>query len=619
MEKSGRRRSRDRDSRHRQNVPIIIDHTPPPAEAEAADALSILAEPATTAVVPVAAADTALAPPVETNTDPFCHRSQMILLMNKNDSKKNTDSFNVAFAKGILRSVVNRKDRILSKVHAEKPNQYGSMSSALTAPLTSQGKRCSKFDVVTKMLNIWEVFKEISSLVNESSSTRSSSFADFISIMRRYERLASEAVEQNKRRFRAWRSDPMPAGENERCYLEGEGFALDRLQYPCCPNKNCGHTFIDQPPGNKKVMEDAKVAMETYMDTCRAFTLWKKKQGPQPVCPTTGALVVKMPSAPPPTKLHLRCHCSQLFADTRKGKQCPVGCVYEGVTFDVGRCPICLCTCNAFVELKKYNSIVIAQSLEEKKKPDHQMEARQFLDKGLNVNLMQQKASGTRYQQQMQRGELDPRSEIVSNIAKEGVLAQAMYISSNPPADHRTTMLLRDQVDAIEHPSGPSWTSVGDMNVHGRPTAGDRRRNNNGLLSEYVPVNMSEDQQLQQALAESGKMPTTTSEEEKQLQQAMRESVAQPSLSEAERNSKLPATSTETPSVILRTRKQITVNRRNNRATMSKAERKRAATVITALSRPRNPAYINTLMDAADLATPDRVDELMNFAEDMEE
>ena len=123
----------------------------------------------------------------------------MILLMNKNDSKKNTDSFNVAFAKGILRSVIDRKDQIFSKVHAEKPNQYSSMSSALTAPLTSQGKRCSKFDVVTKMLNIWEVFKDINSLMNES--TRSSSFVYFSSIMRCYKGLASEAVEQNKKRF----------------------------------------------------------------------------------------------------------------------------------------------------------------------------------------------------------------------------------------------------------------------------------------------------------------------------------------------------------------------------------------------------------------------------------
>ena len=48
---------------------------------------------------------------------------------------------------------------------------------------------------------------------------------------------------------------------------------------------------------------------------------------------------------------------------------------------------------------------------------------------------------------------------------------------------------------------GPSHTNIGDINTHGRTTVADRRVTNNGLLSEYVPVNMTEEQQLQAAMS----------------------------------------------------------------------------------------------------------------------
>ena len=88
MGKNGYHRSRGQDLCHCQNVPTAFDHKSPPTEAEAADALAILTKPAITATVPVADTDTALAP-IKTNNDHFYLCSQMILLMNKNNLKKN--------------------------------------------------------------------------------------------------------------------------------------------------------------------------------------------------------------------------------------------------------------------------------------------------------------------------------------------------------------------------------------------------------------------------------------------------------------------------------------------------------------------------------------------------
>jgi hypothetical protein len=75
----------------------------------------------------------------------------------------------------------------------------------------------------------------------------------------------------------------------------------------------------------------------------------------------------------------------------------------------------------------------------------------------------------------------------------------------------------------------------------------------------------------------------------------------------------------DTPMVIVNTRIHIAQNRRNNRASMSKRERKRHVTVIDALSRPRNTTYVNELDGIADRPTPERAQEMMDFAEDMEE
>ena len=152
-------------------------------------------------------------------------------------------------------------------------------------------------------------------------------------------------------------------GELERGFMKGGGFSVDQTQFPFCPDKRCRHGFLDQPPGNKTVDEDATAGIDVYRQLCNEFKLWKRNLGPQPRDPSTGKLLEKMPTAPKPRKKYLRCHCSQEFADPRKGKKCPVDCKFGGVTFAVGKCPICQCSCKAYVPMDAYRTIMIVHKM----------------------------------------------------------------------------------------------------------------------------------------------------------------------------------------------------------------------------------------------------------------
>jgi len=79
------------------------------------------------------------------------------------------------------------------------------------------------------------------------------------------------------------------------------------------------------------------------------------------------------------------------------------------------------------------------------------------------------------------------------------------------------------------------------------------------------------------------------------------------------------AENNDTPAYVVSTRTHLGEHRRNNRNNMSKAERKRAARVYTQLSRPHNATLLNELHDTKDMDTPERMENLLEFAEDMED
>ena len=75
----------------------------------------------------------------------------------------------------------------------------------------------------------------------------------------------------------------------------------------------------------------------------------------------------------------------------------------------------------------------------------------------------------------------------------------------------------------------------------------------------------------------------------------------------------------DTHMVTVSTSNHITKNRHNKRARTSKTDRRRHVTIIDALSRPRSMTYGNELVGIVDYPTPERAQEMMEFAKDMEE
>ena len=145
---------------------------------------------------------------------------------------------------------------------------------------------------------------------------------------------------------------------------------------------------------------------------------------------------------------------------------------------------------------------------------------------------------------------------------------------------------------------------------------------------------MMEQQQLDAAMNANIEANNEHLTEDKVMQIAIKQSRSNSihQLTQDQLNSKMPALPNntpvdngisnlddDTPMIIVSTREHVAKSRRENRKTMSKKERKRHTKVVDALSRPRNNTFVNELKGVKDLPSPDRAQELMEFAEDMEE
>jgi len=73
----------------------------------------------------------------------------------------------------------------------------------------------------------------------------------------------------------------------------------------------------------------------------------------------------------------------------------------------------------------------------------------------------------------------------------------------------------------------------------------------------------------------------------------------------------------DTPMLIVSTRNEVSKNRRENRKSMSKDERKVHGTLIQKLTRPHDRAYVTELNAIKDKSTPERAEDMIGFTEDM--
>ena len=134
-------------------------------------------------------------------------------------------------------------------------------------------------------------------------------------------------------------------------------------------------------------------AMENYLRMSEELKLWKQKKGTQPIFPTTGKLLNKIPP-PEIKKRHLRCHCGQTKATFRQGNKCTINC--EGCP--LGQCPIWNYTCQFLVTEDNHHEMVAVNSLDIPEPKESQEEAREWIDGNLLVNTMQCRTSNSTYQ-----------------------------------------------------------------------------------------------------------------------------------------------------------------------------------------------------------------------------
>ena len=175
---------------------------------------------------------------------------------------------------------------------------------------------------------------------------------------------------------------------------------------------------------------------------------------------------------------------------------------------------------------------------------------------------------------------------------------------------------LRKSVDHTQHPAGPSFTSVGDMNLHGRASAASTRAANNNLqLSAFIHPNMTEIEMIEQAVAESHATVQCSTGTATTHLSATSSFATSSTLMPAECGIHN-ASDDDTPMIIVNMHKHVSNHRHKNCESMSAIERKSAVTVISALSRPCNSTYVNELNNMSDLPTVTRADELIKYAED---
>ena len=574
-----------------------------------------------------------------TTNDPLCLRTQMIILLDKNKSAKNADSLTALFAKNLYSTLMGASTEILRIVGEHHPTLSNSVHDAFSARLSSGPKlKPGKFHHVEKMVDIWFAIRDIPEVVEDDSrrprrKNSSINIQTYVDLMKRYQGLAEAAVKENAEDARAVKSERMPTGENDRKW-KSPGVALSTIEFPHCPNPKCRHTYIDGPPSNATADTENATAVSEYIQTCENFKRYKKGTGPQPE-DENGEPITKMPKAPTTIDKYLRCHCSQMKANPRTGSQCPVKCTVDGITYQLGKCPICMCTCNLFVKLKNYRTMIIASSFEDKDQgptaTDKAMLARNFLTSSLNINLAQQNASTEHYNKMKEDGQLDRRVNVADSVRKSGYVAQALSIVGNRTSQ-QTLQALRSNIDGVQHRNGPTWTNVGDMRNICRRTAADDRMINNGAgqnafvstVATAAGASSNTSLQLYSESEVSKFMPEGMDEEE-----ALKFSIMASKDSNAARASMPPpppvAAATlssshlaSTPDYIVRTRSAALAQRR---ATDKKDKRKRRALakVNECLSEPKNNALVNCLKSVADEPTPLRLEECLEYMEDIEE
>ena len=89
----------------------------------------------------------------------------MISILAKNDSSKNNSAYSVDAVKGMQVRIASLGRQIIATVQLERPGLYAAMQHLLKLPLST---KTVKWDHAEALVKIWEIFREIPSLIDGS-------------------------------------------------------------------------------------------------------------------------------------------------------------------------------------------------------------------------------------------------------------------------------------------------------------------------------------------------------------------------------------------------------------------------------------------------------------------
>ena len=126
-------------------------------------------------------------------------------------------------------------------------------------------------------------------------------------------------------------------------------------------------------------------------------------------------------------------------------------------------------------------------------------DAQKLILDSLGIGAMQRRVSAEKYHKVAVDGGMQVQQDggvpFLSNIVNEGRLAQALFITNNPPS-HQATSILRSKVAGVAHPSSVACINLCgesvDLRTYGKATssnaAGKQSTNNqlNGNILELV-------------------------------------------------------------------------------------------------------------------------------------
>ena len=135
--------------------------------------------------------------------------------------------------------------------------------------------------------------------------------------------------------------------------MQGGGTLPSVPDLRTCPF--CKHDFVDEPPSNKRILQENLEAQKTHENRLHIFKAHQENPSKNP--PLLGRdnqPLTKAPKKPVAKEPILVCHCHQMYCcnKTDFGSTCPILCKKkDGSRYDYEKrsgcqCPICQCQCN---------------------------------------------------------------------------------------------------------------------------------------------------------------------------------------------------------------------------------------------------------------------------------